>query len=255
MKFLLAIVLIFLVSCSRSSTPAWQEEMAMEEGVETSSPPPPSAALEGEALEREAARELQPAPEENSFLYDDSRYEPFTTTGDVLDQLEAAVMVFNMPEIADIEQTLLAQLKVDYHLSAVELSRTLISNEGHMITENISVSKVLSAELVAPTLKVDPLTPPSQALSSREPTEWVWTLTPISAGEHLVVLTVNAIVNIEGEREERNIKIYRKNMKITVTTKYAVNTWIKENWEWLLSGLLFPLTVWFWNRKKKTSEQ
>lgn len=239
---ILLLCLILLASCSKDIPPP----------PPPPAPPPPPVEIEKEALERET-RAME---EGSSFLYDDSRYEPFTTTEDVLDQLETAAMAFNMPQTADIQETLLAQLRVDYHLSAVQLSETLISNEGHMIVEDIPVSKVISAVLVSPTLQIDPLTPVSQALSTRRSTEWLWSIKPSESGKHLVVLTVNAIVKVDGEQAERAILIKNETMEVTVTTSYMITTWLKQHWEWLLSGLIFPLIVWFWsrkNRKKKSN--
>ena len=202
-----------------------------------------------ESLEEQLEEQLE--IEEPGFLYDDSIHEPFITTDDVLDQLETAAMAFNLPEVADIKETVMAQLKVDYHLSAIQLSETLMSHEGHLIAGNIPVSKILRAELIAPTLEVTPLTAASQALSSQQPTEWLWSLRPVKSGEHLVVLTINAVVKVDDEQAERTIKVFSETMYITVTARYVISTWIKEHWQWLLSGLIFPLTVWFWNRKRK----
>lgn len=253
MKFVLIIFAFLLTSCQFRETPdRITEEKIKQEYEEKIESVPPSSGFE----EQYTAPPPPPAPVivPPAMLYDYVLLEP--NTNDVLDQLEAAVMAFNIPNTADINETIFAELEVGFEMDQNEIIEHLDSTQGHLIIEDITVSKILTAELISANFNVVPLTARSQALSNKETTEWRWTLQPLDYGTHLVTLVVHAHVKVGDKETTRTIEVHNEVLEITVTAKHLIFTWLEKHWEWLFTALIFPLVAWTWNnrkRKKKSS--
>lgn len=168
----------------------------------------------------------------------------------VLEQLTLAGIAFVIPESANIEDAISAQLLIDINKTEAELADAL-TVEGQQFTGKVAISKIVVAELHAPDFEVTQITPAQQAISETQPTEWLWTLTPKSVGTHSIYLTINAVVSVDDIKVERSIKTFAKTVKIEITRKQVVYAWISDNWEWAWSTLLVPLAAWLWSRRKK----
>jgi hypothetical protein len=168
--------------------------------------------------------------------------------GDIINQLYNASMAFGVPENANIDDNIKAELLIDMTKSATELEKTLTIKE-RKIHDTIKVSHIIRANLVAPDFKVTNITPEEQALSSLEPTQWRWILEPTSAGTYDVNLIITAIVNIDDQSSLHTIKTYDKTLYIEITPKQRIKMWLANYWQWLFSTLLLPFGLWVYRKR------
>src|SRR3954469_15915583 len=86
-------------------------------------------------------------------------------------------------------------------------------------------------------------------------TEWTWEVTPLTAGDKTLLVSVYAELMLpNGDKEP--YEAFTGSAVIHVHTKatYVIGKFVKENWQWLLgSPLLLGLVGWLWTRggKKK----
>lgn len=175
-----------------------------------------------------------------------------TKTDAILEQLESASMVFTVPDHANIKDTITVQLLIDPSKSLDEITEIVTVN-GVRTTKRVHVSKIIEANLTAPNFKIDAVTPEQQAITSTQPTEWLWKLTPQSAGAHEVSLSVIAIVDVGDKSAMHHIKTYEQNVVIEIKTTQLIADWFKKYWQWLFSTLIIPLVIWFYKNKFKKS--
>lgn len=201
-----------------------------------STPPPPPAP--------------PPPPEPSgsgSLMIHESR-----NTDEILKQLKTASMVFIVPDHANIKDTITVQLLIDPSKSLDEIVESVTVN-GVKTTKRIQISKIVEATLTAPDFKIDAVTPEQQAITSTQPTEWLWKLTPESAGSHEVSLSVVAIVDVGDKSAMHHIKTYEQNVIVDIKATQMISSWVEKYWQWLFSTLIIPLAVWFYKNKFKKS--
>lgn len=173
-------------------------------------------------------------------------------TDAILEQLESASMVFTIPDHANIKDTITVQLLIDPSKSLTEITEMVTIN-GVKTTKRIKVSKIIQANLTAPDFNIDAVTPEEQALTTTEPTEWLWKLTPETSGSHDVTVSVIAIVDIGDKSAMHHIKTYEQSVIIDIKASQLITDWFKKYWQWLFSTLIIPFAVWFYKNKVKNS--
>lgn len=177
---------------------------------------------------------------------------PSTTVADaVLDQLTMASLAFAIPSQTNVKTRIRAQLLIDLQLDPTALAEDL-SVEGEEFTGRVLVSRVVMANLTAPGFEVQSITPNRQAISMTESTEWLWYLTPKTAGKHDVFVTVTAFVYADDANfVERHIRTFERVISVEVRAEQVAWDWFKKNWQWFLTVLLLPLLRYLWKRYKK----
>jgi len=171
-----------------------------------------------------------------------------------LAQAQSANIAFNdAPEEMNLEQTAIITLLLSPTLSE-EALKAQITAGGVITTDSILVTPYMRAELLndepgAFTIVGLPQSP-EQVVSALEPTQWVWSLTPLKEGAHTVRLTISRLVVFQGEQTWRPVKTYTKTMQVNVTFNQRL---ARLDWKWIV-GLLFTAVLpilWRWQDKKK----
>lgn len=173
------------------------------------------------------------------------------------DQLSKAAMAFNTPDMIKLGNSADMQLIIDPTKTAEQIKKE-IEAEGSKLGADIQVSKVVVAKVLAPDFEViEFIEKGRQAIDFNGPTEWRWTITPKKIGEHKVNVTVSAVIEIDGDRAERLIKVFDREIAVTVTPAEAVKFFFSKNWEWFWSAIVLPFFVWMWKqyKKKKRAEE
>lgn len=171
---------------------------------------------------------------------------------DVVNQLQLANMAFTMPEKANIEEKIRAELVIDFNKAGEELAAEL-RNSGQVSTSSVLVTKIITARLGAAADAFAVRTvgdTQRQALSTVAPTRWIWELTPLKAGSHSVDLTITAEVTVDGVKESRQIDTFHQQVAIEVTSTQQFMSWLKANWQWSWGVVVPPLLGWLWARRK-----
>lgn len=169
-------------------------------------------------------------------------------TDTVTRQLFSAALAFVIPEIANIDDTIKAQLLINPKKEVDKLKEEL-TKKGTITSKEIKVSKVVKATIVAPDFDIAKITEEEQILSETESTEWLWSLTPKSSGPHDVSLTVTAIITSDGKETKHQLKTFEKTITVNITTEQIIMTWLEKYWQWLMSTLIIPFGIWLYKKK------
>lgn len=169
-------------------------------------------------------------------------------------QLYNTAIAFTVPEKVNIAESFEVRALIDPTKTESELVRIICSQdpcENQTFSDTILVSRVVVSELKGKGFNVKAITPEKQPISFTEPTEWIWQVEPTEVGIRKLFLTVNAIVEVDGEKETRQLRTFKKPITIEITTAQIVNNWFKDNWQWFWSALIVPIFVYFWSQRKK----
>lgn len=176
-----------------------------------------------------------------------------TEVNTISGQLFKANMAFGLPQKANIQDDIKAQLVVDVEKAAESLVRRLepgtVQDSGQ-----IRVSRIVKANLVAPDFKVDPVTPEEQPVAESGSTEWMWNLRPLTPGLHPVKLSVWAEVKVGPKSIPYNIHTYERQVVIEVTAAQIAGSWWSKYWQWTFTTLIIPLGIWFWKKRTAKAE-
>jgi len=225
MRFLLLTLLLILASCSAENRQTASNSNHKESAPMAAAPAPPkTAAWPNRALEKK--------------------------TDGVLSQLiHQANLVFKIPESANIDERIHAQLLIDLNSSIEEL-KAKNTAKGLIITDSFKTTQIVSAKLIAPDFEVTNVESTEQVLVQNQTAEWNWTLKPKSVGTYEVRLTVDAKVEINGREKSAHVQTFDRVVTINVTTQQIITNFIFENWQWLWSTLLVPFALWFYTKVK-----
>lgn len=153
--------------------------------------------------------------------------------------LFSASLAFVIPEKANVEDSIKAQLLIDTKKELIDLEKEL-TVKGTKTSKKIEISRIVKATISAPNFEVTNVTDTEQIISDNATTEWTWALKPKSAGTYDVNLVVTAIINYDGKEKTHHIKTFDKTVVIEITPKQVVNDWFADNWKWLISTLIIP---------------
>lgn len=250
MRVLAFLLALFITSCT--SVTYTNKEYNSEVVSDSYKLPKPAAYV--------AAPKAYPAPTASasnmqSDVIEGSGYITNQTKDDIDQQLFNVSMVFTIPITANINDEVNAEFIIDPKKTEEEIKNLVKDTTGQVITDSIDVSRTVTAKIVAPNFKVSPSEDVRQALSTTQPTKWSWILTPTAEGAQTVQLRVVAHILIEGERVERELETFNRNLTIVVTPKQKFNDFINSHLEWIVGSLIIPLLLWLFSyiksRKKK----
>lgn len=177
-----------------------------------------------------------------------------TTTSvkdDIHQQLFNVSMVFTIPISANIDDEINAEFIVDPKKTEDEIKNLVKDQTGQVITDKIDVSRTITAKLIAPNFKVSPSEDVRQALSMTEPTKWSWILTATKEGDQTVQLRVVAHILIEGERVERELQTFSRDLTVTVTPEQKFSNFVNQYLEFIVGSLIIPFVLWLFSYIKK----
>lgn len=126
--------------------------------------------------------------------------------------------------------------------------------------EIIKITRVMRAELKDPSppgsekFFINPPEPRDQIVDmvNGDLTTWVWTVTPLVAGNNY---PLNVVVSIIFEKEGREVPKFEEQIfRVNVVVE---KTFLQRNWLWLLLPLLLIVGVWLWllSRRKKEAKK
>ncbi|ALL70437.1 ornithine cyclodeaminase (plasmid) [Paraburkholderia caribensis MBA4] len=172
----------------------------------------------------------------------------FSAVDEALDKLQIGNIAFNSPSPMNVDDSARVELRLDLRLPPAALVKT-ISARGVVEYATIKVSDRMTAHLHGEEFAITANTPETQAVSSREPTSWLWMVKPKTVGQCELCLNLIAIVDIDGSRQERNIETFSRTIHVIVTPGQRVKKFVKEHWKWLSGTILIPLVGWWWNQR------
>ena len=117
--------------------------------------------------------------------------------------------------------------------------------------EDIKVSGEMSASLKGDEhhFKISLVSTEKQHVDDETYTEWEWLVTPIRSGHNPLKLVIKL------KDSNKDIVVFNKNIDITSNVPVAIGGFFEKYWQWILTTIVIPVFLYFWNRnkKKKTS--
>ena len=127
---------------------------------------------------------------------------------------------------------------------------------GEVRTSTIPVTETMEVKFIDPSpddrkmFDVIPDNDPTQLVENNESvTQWSWNVTPIRSGQAHLKVMIAVITN--GNRKET---VYQDTVNIDTNLGKQIPFFFGQYWQWMLSTLVIPFGVWFYNRKKKKDE-
>ena len=113
--------------------------------------------------------------------------------------------------------------------------------------EDVKVSGEMSAELRADgeSFDIKALSTPVQNIDNESYTEWEWIVTPKKSGNSPIKLIIKV------KELNKDIVVFNKSIKIQKNVTVAVEGFFEKYWQWLMTTIIIPIFIYFWNRKKK----
>ncbi|WP_321965241.1 hypothetical protein [Paraburkholderia sp. J7] len=162
-------------------------------------------------------------------------------------------MAFNVPPPMNIDDP-----AARVHLTIApgetgEQAAKMIREPGLVENHDVRISSRMRARLSAASdaVVITELSEAVQGVSDTEPTNWYWAVKPLKSGEIPLHVSLEALLKIDGEVTPRLVKVYDGSMTVTVTGIQRLEEFSKENWKWLWTAILVPVTGVFWKRKEK----
>jgi hypothetical protein len=131
--------------------------------------------------------------------------------------------------------------------------------EGAGITGGLSGQTTTSSqEHITPTMaarldglgfEITALTPETQLVAGGGFTEWRWSVTPTSAGDH----NLNVSIIAKLEQYERVVGTETHPIHVEADPMGAVEGFFGNNWQWLASAIVIPLIALLWRSRAKNA--
>jgi hypothetical protein len=128
---------------------------------------------------------------------------------------------------------------------------------GEVRTTTIPVTETMEVKLIDPSpedrkmFDIIPDNDATQLVENNESvTQWSWNVTPIRSGQAHLKVMIAVITN--GNRKET---VYQDSVNIDTNLGKQIPFFFGQYWQWMLSTLVIPFGIWFYNRKKKKDEE
>jgi hypothetical protein len=195
---------------------------------------------------------------------------PWILVDQALDKLLSASLAFNAPDRARLGKELVIQAKLSTLLGESEL-KSLIQSEmerqrvesGRVETTTLKISDQVEATLYGGTaFDVAPSGPQRQWISGKEPTSWIWKITPKVAGLQTLILSFEPVILINGRESKRHLSPIIKRIEVEVGWPETFGEWLDlirkygENLWWIWATLLIPIGggIWAWWKRRRPSK-
>lgn len=127
--------------------------------------------------------------------------------------------------------------------------------ENNVKTIRIRISPIMRARLIDPSeenFKIVSLTPEEQIVENDQITRWEWGVTPLKKGNHKLKLTVDILQ----DDNCKNVEVHEDFIYVYSDKGVleSVFEFMGKNWQWFLSTLIIPLTIWLYRKRKKSKD-
>jgi hypothetical protein len=181
------------------------------------------------------------------------------TVDEALQSLREASVAFNAPERARVGRAFTVEAILSTRIPAGELA-VMIEEEGRRVSGTLKVSDRMTARLSGgDAFTIVAADPEEQWISDREPTAWHWRVTPAREGAHVLFLSFDALITVNGKEGRRAINTFKHRIDVTVAPPETPLEWLAyirrmlEDATWLWGTLLLPIgaAVWHWWRQRR----
>ncbi len=173
-------------------------------------------------------------------------------------EMPAGNVVYDPPEVMNLDDTKLVNLILGPDKSVAELAKMIPDKTGRQILDdNIRWYGYMQADMTGTDFDITPVTSAKQLVSKQDITKWSWSIKAKKPGKQTLYLTLYAIVNEDGVEKPLVIRPFDpKVIEVDVTLYQRAGlflTTVGSHMEWVLTGiigLLIPFAIWLSKRKK-----
>ena len=200
-------------------------------------------------------------PSSEGPIIEDDRIEDKTTKKQ-LDNPDLGIVAYSVPKEMQVGKTYTVKLRISKEKNKVQIVRgdgipiADIKVDSRIIISSIRVEPVMSAKLITDSSKmiIQPVSTEIQDIEDQGFTEWAWRLTPIKGGDVLLRIVLNIKQKVDGDVILKDIPVYDEVVSIKSNVVFSISGFIGQYWQWIMTTIIIPLVVWFYNKKKKKSK-
>lgn len=117
--------------------------------------------------------------------------------------------------------------------------------------DDIKVSGEMSADLRgdSESFNIVALSTPIQNIDNESYTEWEWVVTPKKSGETPMKLVIKL------KDYNKDIVVFNKTISIKSNVPVVVEGFFEKYWQWIMTTIIIPIFLYFWNRKRKKTKK
>lgn len=188
--------------------------------------------------------------------------DPDQVLQNAVDSLPVGKVLFNHPTEMKMGEAREVQVRISRDVAA-DLSSGLTpsgtaAKDQIMEQQQIKVSTSMKVQVHGePYFDVKPLTDEEQLIDKSGFTEWKFTVIPLQGGKWPLHLTVTAVVHAADREKVKNLEVLDEQVTVQVSTLEVVESFIGNNWQWLIGTIIVPIGAWLLPklRKKKSRAQ
>jgi len=173
-----------------------------------------------------------------------------------LDQMPIGELVVSAEEAMSIGETQIITAEVWLEDAVIVADELLRQASSATQTASLLVSPLMDAELLGSAFVIETgSSTRRQPFSPSYPAEWSWSVTAEDPGEHTLVLSVAAIVKLEGSEYSKKVADVEIPIRVRVPLGKRFTIFFDENlgWiKWLWAIAILPVGAALWKRLKKS---
>lgn len=178
---------------------------------------------------------------------------------ELVENNSAGIMAYSVPEEMKVGNTYNIKLRITRENNKIQLvqgDRNIpindISVKSVVTIESVRVEPIMSAQLISEESKfeISSSSTEVQNIEERGYTEWQWLIKPLKGGENFLKLIVKVRVKEDGQEFYKDITVFDKKISVKSNVVFSVKGFINQYWQWLMTTIIIPFIIWFYNRKK-----
>lgn len=183
--------------------------------------------------------------------------EVMRAVGQILERLVQGTIAYNVPENMRLGHTQAIQAALGANITLDEVIRA-INAPGQVDTTNLKLAPQMQVTLLGGSaFDVSPSGPQLQLVASDAVTQWQWQVTPKAEGQQELMLVVDALIEVAGQKGTHTVSTLKKAILVEVgwpETPREWSEWLKKWVEyggWLWTAFFVPaggIAVWLWTR-------
>lgn len=117
--------------------------------------------------------------------------------------------------------------------------------------KDIKVGRYMSLALDggSDTFKVRSLSDEEQLVLQDGVTSWDWSVLPLKAGKHALLIKATVIVKTATEQAKKGLPVLEKEIEVQINPVYSTQIFLEKNWQWLIASAIIPVAGWFFSKQ------
>jgi hypothetical protein len=86
--------------------------------------------------------------------------------------------------------------------------------------------------------------------------EWKWMVTPLESGDHVLLLTITAMIELPDKRRREPVISKEATIHVRVDPMYVTKNFVQKNWQWLVgSPVVGGALAWLWAHRRRQKKR